>query len=126
MTIDVSRAPRDEAIRKLAEAAGWSVVVHAPQADLVDVHVKDQPASKVLDLLLLDASYVATRDGSLVSIRRTKAEAAGDEPKDDDGPKDDEPGARPARVLHESAASLSTRYFFSRASIRSASSSVGV
>lgn len=73
VSLDVARAPREEAIRKLAEAAGWSVVVHAPQADPVDIHVKDQPASKVLDLLLLDADYVATRDGSLVSIRRAAA-----------------------------------------------------
>ena len=75
VSLDVSRASRDEAIHKLAQAAGWSVVVHAPQADPVDVHVKDQPASKVLDLLLLDADYVATRDGTLVSIRRAPADA---------------------------------------------------
>lgn len=77
VSLDVHRVPRDEAIRKLADAAGWSVVVHAPGSDPVDVHVKDQPASKVLELLLLDASYVATRDGTLVSIRR--ADADGDE-----------------------------------------------
>ena len=70
VSLDVTRVPREEAIRKLAEAAGWSVVVHAPQTDLVDVHVKDQPAGKVLDLLLLDSDYIATRDGTLVSIRR--------------------------------------------------------
>ncbi len=75
VSLDVTRAPREEAIRKLADAAGWSVVVHAPSTDPVDVHVKDQPASKVLDLLLLDADYVATRDGTLVSIRRAKVEA---------------------------------------------------
>lgn len=75
VSLDVSRAPRDEAIRKLAEAAGWSVVVHAPQADPVDIHVKDQPADKVLELLLLDADYVATRDGTLVSIQRVKGDA---------------------------------------------------
>jgi hypothetical protein len=75
VSLDVARVPREEAIRKLADAAGWSVVVHAPQADLVDVHVKDQPAGKVLDLLLLDADYIATRDGTLVSIRRATADA---------------------------------------------------
>jgi hypothetical protein len=73
VTLDVSRVPRDEAIKKLAEAAGWSVVVHAPQADPVDIHVKDQPADKVLELLLLDADYIATRDGTLLSIQRAPA-----------------------------------------------------
>lgn len=77
VTLDLSRVARDEAIRKLAEAAGWSVVVHAPATDPVDVHVKDQPADKVLDLLLLDSDYVATRDGALVSIQRASASPAG-------------------------------------------------
>ena len=76
VSLDVSRVPREEAIRKLADAAGWSVVVHAPSADPVDVHVKDQPAGKVLDLLLLDGDYIATRDGTLVSIRHAKADVA--------------------------------------------------
>ncbi|MBK8255088.1 MAG: polymer-forming cytoskeletal protein [Polyangiaceae bacterium] len=70
VSLDVSRVPRDQAIQALAKAAGWSVVVHAPQADLVDVHVKDQPADKVLELLLLDADYSVSRDGTLVSIVR--------------------------------------------------------
>ena len=91
VSLDVSRVPRDEAIHRLAKAAGWSVVVHAPQADPVDVHVTDQPASKVLDLLLLDADYVATRDGTLVSIRRTAAAPAA--PPSPDAPKAPEPPA---------------------------------
>lgn len=70
VTVDVSGAPRAEAIRKLAEAAGWSVVVQAPPSDPVDIHVKNQPAGKVLELLLSDADYVAHRDGDLVSIQR--------------------------------------------------------
>lgn len=72
VSLDVSRVPRDQAIQALAKAAGWSVVVHAPQADLVDVHVKDQPADKVLELLLLDADYTVSRDGTLVSIVRER------------------------------------------------------
>ncbi len=95
VSLDVSRVPRDEAIRKLAEAAGWSVVVHAPQSDPVDVHVKDQPADKVLDLLLLDADYVATRDGTLVSIQRTAA--AAEAPKKDEPKKDEARGDEPKK-----------------------------
>lgn len=80
VSLELRRVPRDEAIKKLAEAAGWSVVVHAPNGDPVDVRVKDQPAGKVLDLLLLDSSYEARRDGSLISIARVGAAAADDPP----------------------------------------------
>lgn len=73
VTIDLDGVKRAEAVRKLAEAAGWSVVVHAPPGDPVDVHVTDQPPAKVLDLVLADADYVATRDGTLVSIDRDVA-----------------------------------------------------
>jgi hypothetical protein len=79
VSLELTRTPRDQAIKRLAEAAGWSVVVHAPNGDPVDVHVKDQPASKVLDLLLVDANYVASRDGSLISIARVGAAADDDD-----------------------------------------------
>ncbi|MFO0678333.1 MAG: hypothetical protein U0169_17480 [Polyangiaceae bacterium] len=72
VTLDVSGAPRSEAIRKLGEAAGWSIVVQAPPGDPVDIHVKDQSAGKVLDLLLTDTDYVARRDGTLVAIERVQ------------------------------------------------------
>lgn len=70
VTLDVTATPRTEALRKLADAAGWSLVVHAPPGDPVDVHVKQTPASKVLEVLLDDGDYVAWRDGTLVSITR--------------------------------------------------------
>lgn len=76
VSLDLKRVPRDEAIKSLAEAAGWSVVVHAPAGDPVDVHVKDQPAGKVLDLLLMDGNYVANRDGALIAVVRGEAAAA--------------------------------------------------
>ncbi len=74
VSLDLSRVPRDEAIKKLADAAEWSVILHLPTSDMVDVHVKSQPASKVLDLLLSDGSYVAERDGSMIAIARGGAE----------------------------------------------------
>ena len=77
VTVDVTGVPRSEAIRKLAEAAGWSIVVQAPPGDPVDIHVKGQPAGKVLELLLSDAEYVAHREGALVDIHRSTAAAAG-------------------------------------------------
>ncbi len=70
ISIDASGLARSEAVRKIADAAGWSIVVHAPSGDPIDLHVKNQPAAKVLDLVLDDAAYVAKRDGSLVSIER--------------------------------------------------------
>lgn len=70
ISIDASNLPRSEAVRKVADAAGWSVVVHAPAGDPIDLHLKNQPAGKVLDLVLDDASYVAKRDGTLVNIQR--------------------------------------------------------
>ncbi|UQA62952.1 hypothetical protein [Polyangium aurulentum] len=76
VTLDVDRVSREEAIKRLAEAAGWSIVVHAPSADPVDIHVKDQPADKVLALLLDDGNYTAKRDGTLLSIARVSEAAA--------------------------------------------------
>ena len=73
VSLDLDQVPRAQAVRKLAEAAGWSVVIHAPKGDLVDIHVKDQPPSKVLDMLLSDRDYVATRDDALLSIELTDA-----------------------------------------------------
>jgi hypothetical protein len=77
ISIDASGLARSEAVRKIADAAGWSIVVHAPAGDPIDLHVKNQPAAKVLNLVLDDASYVAKRDGSLISIeRQTETPAA--------------------------------------------------
>jgi hypothetical protein len=76
VTLDVTATPRTEALRKLADAAGWSLVVHAPPGDPVEIHVKQTPAAKVLDVLLDDGDYVVRRDGNLVSITRGDAEGA--------------------------------------------------
>ena len=68
VSLDLDNVPRAEAVKRLASAAGWSVVVNAPKGDLVSLHVEDQPASKVLDLLLADARYVARRDDKRIAI----------------------------------------------------------
>jgi hypothetical protein len=70
VTLSVQSLPRSEAVRLLAERAGWSIVLKAPSPEPIDVHVKEQPASKVLELLLDDGEWVASRDGSLISIAR--------------------------------------------------------
>ena len=71
VTLDLDGTPRRDALRKLADAAGWSLVVHAPPGDTVDIHVKAQPASKVLEILLDDGDYTVKRDGTLVSVEPT-------------------------------------------------------
>lgn len=76
VSLSVKDLPRAEAVKKLAQKAGWSVVIEAPPSAPVDVEVKDQPAGKVLDLLLSDARYVAKRDGDLISIARAPEDAA--------------------------------------------------
>lgn len=76
ISIDASGLSRSDAVKRVADAAGWNVVVHAPASDPVDLHLKNVPATKVLELVLDDANYTATRDGTLVSIQRIAADAA--------------------------------------------------
>jgi hypothetical protein len=80
ITIDLSSASRVEAVRKVAEAAGWNVVFKGLPEDRIDVHVKNQPASRVLGLVLSDANYVARRDGDLIQIEHDGAAAASPNP----------------------------------------------
>ncbi len=75
VTLSVDRMPRSQAIRELAKKAGWSVVVRSLPDEPVEVAVKNQPAGKVLDLLLADGHFVATRDGDLISIAPESAAA---------------------------------------------------
>lgn len=71
VTIELREASRHEAIRKLADAAGWSLVIDLPIAGTtpIDVKLSDEEAGKALDVLLRDGNYVAERDGKIVTIR---------------------------------------------------------
>ena len=85
VSLDVAGVSRQEAIRKLADAAGWSVVMpNGPMGnpEPVDIHVKGQSPSKVLDLILSDGSFVATRDGTMINIAKDGAAHGGDESDD--------------------------------------------
>jgi hypothetical protein len=73
ITLDASALPRSEAVRRIADAAGWNVVWASPSTEPIDVHVKKQPATKVLELVLSDGDYVARRQGDLIQIERDKA-----------------------------------------------------
>ncbi len=75
VTLDLVQVPRGEPVKRLAAEAGWSVVFEGAPTDPVDVHVKDQPAARVLDILLGGGDYVARRDEELVAIRRADPHA---------------------------------------------------
>jgi len=70
ITLDLGSVTRADAVRKVAEAAGWSIVSKGLPDDRIDLHVKNQPAARVLDLVLSDADYVARREGDLIQIQR--------------------------------------------------------
>ena len=68
VSLSLTGSSRSDALQQLAKQAGWSIVFRGPGTDPVDVHIADQPASKVLGLLLSDGHYIAERDGSLIAI----------------------------------------------------------
>jgi hypothetical protein len=114
ISIDGEGLSRDQAIKKIAELAGWSVLVKLKDAgEPLALHVKDQPASKILDLVLSDGDYVVKRDGSIVSIRpmtdaqrsETRAEASKDD--DDDKQIADDAKKLAAGAMHAAAVALS-------------------
>jgi carbonic anhydrase/acetyltransferase-like protein (isoleucine patch superfamily) len=72
VSLDADHMPRAEAVKRLADAAGWSIVVASSSKEgkeLVDIHVKDQPATKVLSLVLSEGRFIAKRDGNLVLLQ---------------------------------------------------------
>ncbi|MET0341721.1 MAG: polymer-forming cytoskeletal protein [Polyangiales bacterium] len=70
VTLKVEAMPRAEAIRKLADAVGWSVIVRGVGNEPVDVRVVKQPAARVLELILAGEPFVARRDGTMIAIAR--------------------------------------------------------
>lgn len=109
VTLDVQGIPRGEALKKLADAAGWSLVVRAKlDSEPVDLHLKQQPASKVLDLLLDDDDYVAKRDGTLVSIESDDGdETKGEAPMPPMPPAPPVPPVPPVASVHVPGVSIS-------------------
>ncbi|HSC86361.1 MAG TPA: polymer-forming cytoskeletal protein [Polyangiaceae bacterium] len=73
VSLSLRAVPRAQALRVLAERSGWSLVAADPGGAPVDVHVTDQPAAKVLELLLADGQFLVERDGKLVSVRKEPA-----------------------------------------------------
>lgn len=75
VSLSLTDVPRTEAIRRLANEAGWSVVQQGVGQEPVSLSVRDEPADKVLFMLLSGQDGVVERDGSLVSIRGLSATA---------------------------------------------------
>ncbi|XXT18086.1 polymer-forming cytoskeletal protein [Sorangium sp. So ce429] len=106
VSLEVRGEPRNEALRRVAREAGWSLVLNVPPGDVVELHVQGQPADKVLELLLADGSYVATRDGDLIAIAPAPARSAGPLPghpaqADDAEDEDEDEQARPGDAEDE-------------------------
>jgi hypothetical protein len=76
VSLELSGVSRAEALRELAREAGWSLVLRESADDRVDLVVKNEPATKVLDALLDDGEWVAKRSGSLVTVSRAGGSAA--------------------------------------------------
>ncbi len=77
VTLSLSEVPRTQAVVQLAQAVGWSVLSSQVGTAPVSIHVKDQPADKVLDFILSDGTYAAHRDGSMVRITRAEVSRDG-------------------------------------------------
>lgn len=76
ISIDASQIGRKEAVARVAKEAGWSVVLRdVDDGQPFDVHVANQPADKVLDVVLGDGDFTATREGSLITIRGAASKA---------------------------------------------------
>ena len=63
--------PRTLALQKFADASGWSLVLPSQLAGAPDVRleIKDQDPKDVLDAVLDEGNYVATRKGNIVTVR---------------------------------------------------------
>jgi len=69
ISLDARHIGRTEAVARVAKEAGWSVVLRGVEdGQPFDVHVSDQPADKVLDVVLGDGDFTAKRDGTLITI----------------------------------------------------------
>jgi hypothetical protein len=69
---------RPEALRKLADAAGWSLVLPADVKDdseKIEVVVRDESPQVVLEAILEHGDFVAKRTGKLVTVRHDDGKA---------------------------------------------------
>ena len=70
VTANFTDAPVDKALRQIAEAAGWSIVLPPGLRGAVNASFRATPAEEALKAVLSQAGLSATRDGSVVTIAR--------------------------------------------------------
>ncbi len=68
VSLHADQVTRQQALKLLSEASGWSIVARDLGDERVDLTIRDQPASKVLGMILSDQAYVAVRDGDRLSV----------------------------------------------------------
>jgi hypothetical protein len=71
VTANFSDVGIDKALRQIAEAAGWSIVLPPGLRGGVNASFKGTPVEEALKAVLSQAGLSATRDGSIVTITRT-------------------------------------------------------
>jgi hypothetical protein len=70
VTANFADAPVDKALRQIAEAAGWSIVLPPGLRGAVNTNFRATPAEEALKAVLAQAGLSAARDGSIVTIAR--------------------------------------------------------
>jgi hypothetical protein len=69
---DFTDTPLDQALRKVADAAGLSIVFPPGMRGSVNGHFKDAPVEEVLRVILSQAGLVASREGSILIVARER------------------------------------------------------
>ena len=70
VTASFTDAPVDKALRQIAEAAGWSIVLPPGLRGAVNANFKAIPAEEAMKAVLSQAGLSASRDGSIVTVAR--------------------------------------------------------
>lgn len=76
ITLDLSQTPRNEAVRKIAEASGLSLAAEGVGTTPIDLHVKDVGPGDALSLALGEGRFAARREGKTIALRPTTAPPA--------------------------------------------------
>ncbi len=70
VTANFTDAPVDKALRQIAEAAGWSIVLPPGLRGAVNANFRASPAEDALKAVLSQAGLSAARDGAIVTVTR--------------------------------------------------------
>ncbi len=70
VTANFTDTPVDKALRQIAEAAGWSIVLPPGLRGAVNANFRASPAEDALKAVLSQAGLSAARDGTIVTVAR--------------------------------------------------------